>query len=506
MTRRTLFRLLVAFTIAWVAWAGWAMMGNSHPYELRVLDDLGSPIAAAVVDIGGSQVGITTEDGRVELVWSRSEIIEVSAPGHVPQRLTLSAQPEARFDIVLRARVLRGRVVDGSGEGVDGASIVAGAARGITDHEGYFQVRGAEEGEVEVTRPAWVPARFTWTGGTGESVVEIAPFQARAVHIDGDSMENRLDEFIDMAMTTELNALMIDLKGERGFVWYETQNDTAIEVGADYGAYDLEEVVRRAHDLGLYVIGRLVVFMDPIAAVNKPELAVWDSDLNAPYEARGQYFLDPTKAEARAYGMELAMEACSMGIDEIQFDYVRFPDARRESATFAGGVSPEVRQATISGFLASAVDTLRPMGCAVAADVFGFLTTARDDGGIGQLWEDVTAIVDVVSPMIYPSHYHPEFFNFPSVEQPGRLVELALEDGLRRLSDHRVVVRPWLQDFGYDADRVRQQIAAAERHGLGWMLWNAESQVTVEALRPAGEIGGAGGDAGTSGEAVQPDS
>lgn len=463
------------------------MLSTAHPYMLRVLDDLGAPITAAVIDVGGSQAGTTTEDGTVELVWSGSAVLEVSAPGHVPQRITLSAQPEARFDVVLRARVLRGRVVDESGEGVDAVAVAAGPARGVTDHDGYFQLRGAEEGEVEVTRPAWVPTSFVWTGGTGESVVEIEPLIAKAVHIDGDSMENRFDEFVDMAMTTELNALMVDLKGERGHVWYETRNETAIEVGADYGAYNLEEVVRRANDLGLYVIGRLVVFMDPIAAVNKPELAVWDTELNAPYEARGQYFLDPTKAEARAYGMELAIEACSMGIDEVQFDYVRFPDARRESASFAGGVTPEIRQATISGFLAEAVDTLRPMGCAVGADVFGFLTTARDDGGIGQVWEDVAGIVDVVSPMIYPSHYHPEFYDFPSTENPGRLVDRALADGIRRLDNSRVIVRPWLQDFGYDPARVREQIDAAESHGLGWMLWNAESQVTVDALQPAGE-------------------
>ncbi|HUG32859.1 MAG TPA: putative glycoside hydrolase [Acidimicrobiia bacterium] len=486
MARRTQFRLLVAFTIVWIAWAGWSLLGRSHPYELRVLDDQGTPVASAVVDIGGSQVGTTGDDGRVDLVWSSSAtVLEIGAPGHVPQRLTLNDQPADRFEVVLKARVLRGRVVDEEGTGIEGATVIAGAATGVSDTEGYFQVRGAEEGRVMVERPAWQPATFDWSGQTGETIVQLEPFIARAVHIDGDSMREDFDRFVDMAMDTELNALMIDLKDETGKVWYDTANETAIEVGAAEAAYDLGRVVQRSEELGLYVIGRIVLFNDPIAAANKPEMAVWDSDTNSPYEARGQFFLDPTDPDARQYGLDLAVEACEAGVDEIQFDYVRFPDARRESAIFDGGVNPEVRLATITGLLGSAVETLRPLGCAVAADIFGYLTTAKDDGGIGQRWEDVAAIVDVVSPMLYPSHYDPGWYGFEAPNQfPGELVDLALADGMERLP-RQVVVRPWLQDFGYDAAQVRAQIQSAEQYGLGWMLWNAASNVTVEALRPA---------------------
>jgi len=485
VTRRTQFRLLVAFTIVWAAWAAWATLGRSHPFELRVLDDLGVPISSAVVDVNGSQVGTTGDDGRVEIVWTRStRVLEVNAPGHVPQRLNITDQPDDDLDVVLKARVLRGRVVDEDGEGVEAAVVGAGDGEGVTDAEGYFQIRGAEEGAVEVTRPAWIPASFTWDGGTGDSVVELVPFTARAVHIDGASMRDDFDRFVDMAMETELNALMIDLKDETGAVWYDTENSVAVDVGADTAVFDLEATVERAHDLGLYVIGRIVLFNDPIAAVARPEMAVWDSELDAPYEARGQYFLDPTDPDARQYGLDLAVEACSSGIDEIQFDYVRFPDARRESATFDGGVSPETRMATISSLLAEAVEALRPMGCAVAADIFGYLTTATNDGGIGQLWEEIAATVDVISPMLYPSHFHPEFYGFPSDENPGGVVDRALADGMNRL-DGEVIVRPWLQDFGYVESLVRDQISAAEEHGLGWMLWNAESVVSVDALQPA---------------------
>ncbi|MGD2102879.1 MAG: putative glycoside hydrolase [Acidimicrobiia bacterium] len=487
MTRRTVFRLLVAVTLAWLAWAGWSLVGRSDPYELRVLDDLGAPIASAVIDVDGSQVATTGSDGRADMVWTRSTtVLGVSAPGHIPRMLTLTDRPDEQFDVVLNARVLRGRVVDDAeGDGIEHARISAGSAEALSGEEGYYEIRGAEEGTVVVERPAWLPAEFEWDGGTGESVVEMTPFTARAVHIHGESVRDDIDGFIDMAMETELNALMIDLKDESGFVWYDTEVPIANEVGAAKKAYELSDTVARAHDLGLYVIGRLVLFNDPIAAVGKPELAVWDSENNVPYEANGQYFLDPTDPDSRQYGLDLAAEACAAGLDEIQFDYVRFPDNRRESAVFDGGVSPEIRLSTISSFLSEAVALLRPMECAVAADIFGYLTAATDDGGIGQRWEEIAGIVDVVSPMLYPSHYDNDWYGFTNPnDHPAEMVDLALQDGFERLT-HQVVVRPWLQDFGYDASQVRAQISSAESHGVGWMLWNAKSNVTVDALRPA---------------------
>jgi hypothetical protein len=197
-------------------------------------------------------------------------------------------------------------------------------------------------------------------------------------------------------------------------------------------------------------------------------------------------FLDPTDPAARAYALDLAVEACSLGVDEIQFDYVRFPDSRPETVHFDGGVTIDVRTEAIRSFLRTAVEVLHAEGCAVAADVFGFVTSVEDDGGIGQNWIDVTSVVDVASPMLYPSHYGAGWFGYESPnDHPAPVVDRALVDGLDRLS-RQVVVRPWLQDFGYNSSQVRAQIEVAEAHGLGWMLWNAFSNVTVDALDAAG--------------------
>ena len=234
------------------------------------------------------------------------------------------------------------------------------------------------------------------------------------------------------------------------------------------------------------MIGRIVSFQDPLAARRAPQMSVWDTSTGAPFHKGGQWFLDPTDPNAQDYALELAREACSRGVDEIQFDYVRFPDGFTAAVVFDEGADPNTRIRTIVGFLSRARDELHELGCAVAADVFGFTTTARDDGGIGQLWPEVAKVVDVISPMLYPSHYASGWFGFDNPNNhPADVVSEALQDGVERLSSG-TVIRPWLQDFGYDASQVRQEIGAAEGHGFGWMLWNAVSNITTDALDPAG--------------------
>lgn len=487
VTRSTQFRLLIAFTVAWAVWAGWSLLGRATPFDLLVLDDLGTPVAAANVDMNGTQVGRSGSDGTVPLEWKSSSVLEVSAPGHVTRMVNVSERPEGTVNVVLTARVFRARIVDPDGDPVPAARVAFGAVQAFSDDEGRVVIRGAEPGEITVNRPAWSGATHNWAGGSGEDEIQIEPFLARAVHITGDAVRDRFSNFIGMALDTELNALMVDLKDEAGLIWFQTTNPVAVEIGAAMNAWDLRDVVAQAAQNDLYVIGRLVLFTDPIAAVKKPSMAVWDTATNGPFSWNGQFFLDPTDADARKYGLDLAVEVCGMGIDEVQFDYVRFPDRRPESVQFDGGVSYDVRVATINAFLEEAVELLHPMGCAVGADVFGFITRqgSPDDGGIGQNWEAVARIVDVISPMVYPSHYSTGWYGFEVPNNnPGPMVRAALTDGLNRLP-RNVIVRPWLQDFSsYGPTEVRAQIDVAEEFGMGWMLWNSVSNVTVDALGP----------------------
>ena len=480
--------MLVVVTLGWIVWAAIGLTRGSDAFTLRVVDDTGAPISEAVVALGQRQLGLTDAEGLV-MIESVEGPIEISAPGHMSSTIRPAAATDGSVDAVLKARVLRGRVVDASGEPVSGATVAAGLGRGTSDDAGRFTARGAESGTVAVTRPAWEPVRFEWAGGPGDQEVVMEPRMVKAVHMTGEAVEERLDHFVEMTHSTELNALMVDLKDESGFAQYDTEVATAMDLEAVAGRYDLAAVVQRAADEDLYLIGRLVAFQDPVAARADHDMAVWDTATDAPFSADDQYFLDPTDPDARAYIMEMAVEACEAGVDEIQFDYVRFPDSRPQSIRFDEGVTADIRSETIRSFLADAVDTLHPVGCAVAADVFGFVTTASDDGGIGQHWVEVTSVVDVASPMLYPSHYTSGWFGFEEPgDNPGEVVDGALGDAMSRLA-HRTVVRPWLQDFGYDEALVREQIEVAESYGLGWMLWNAFSEVTEDALVPEGSDG-----------------
>ena len=275
------------------------------------------------------------------------------------------------------------------------------------------------------------------------------------------------------------------MKDESGLIFYPSTVALAEQVEAIRPVYRLEDVVEASADAELYLIGRIVTFQDPIAARAAPELAVWDTGTGAPYRKNGQYFLDPTDADARQYALDLAVESCEAGFDEIQFDYVRFPDGFGNSAVFDQGSGSEIRPIIIRDFLAEASALLNPAGCAVAADIFGFITSTTGDGGIGQYLEELASVVDVLSPMLYPSHYSEGWFGFdvPN-DHPGPVVGRALDDGMERL-DSTAVFRPWIQDFYYNAAQVRAEIEAAEARGLGWMLWNAVSRFTEGALLPA---------------------
>ena len=483
MSRRLLFRLLVALSLVWATWAGWGLASGATPLTVSVVDDVGAPVAGAELWRGDTLVGTTSDAGSATIDWTGGvSALAVTAPGYPMLQIPVLGQPASSMEAVLRPQLLRGRIVDPDGRAVEGAYVTSSAGTSVSDLNGQFTLRKAEPGPVQVWRPAWEGAVFEWDGSPGEEAVAIAPETRKAVHINGDAAEERWSEFLALAQTTELNALMLDLKDETGAVLYDTSVTLAHQIGAVSPKYDLEQVIIDAERAGIYLIGRIVSFQDPIAAIRAPDLAVWDAAIGAAYSYNGQYFLDPTDPMAQAYALDLAVEACAAGVHEVQFDYVRFPDNRRDGAVFDAGASEDIRIATIRDFLATAVAELHPLGCAVAADIFGFITKAVDDGGIGQKWEEVTSVIDVASPMLYPSHYASGWYGFQNpVDNPAALVGYALDDGLGRLA-RQIVVRPWLQDFGYDAGQVRAQIEEANSRGLGWMLWNAQSNITVEAL------------------------
>ena len=327
------------------------------------------------------------------------------------------------------------------------------------------------------------------------SVVTPSPFRSRlpeeirGVHVTMALMTltGKLDEYLGLTRDG-LNTIELDVKDENGNVAF-VRGAPAIAVhdGAARPFYDPREVVGKAHRAGVYLIGRVVTFEDPITSARHPELAIRRSDGSLWHTNGGLGWLNPYSRAAWRYDVDVAVAAARAGFDEIQFDYVRFPSDGDLSVIRYPGAHPQPMQRTIAAFLRYAASRLHPLGVRVSADVFGL--SATHDLGIGQYPAQVGKVVDSIYPMAYPSHYRPGEFNLPNPDDaPRATVSDSLRDFRAVLPPGGARLVPWLQDFSlgrtYTAADVEAQIEAARAHVTsGFMLWNASGLYTAQALR-----------------------
>jgi hypothetical protein len=310
----------------------------------------------------------------------------------------------------------------------------------------------------------------------------------------------RFYDLVALADTTEINAFVIDVKDGTGYLTYRSSVPTAVAIGANglIRARDVRErlAVLRAH--GIHPIARILVAKDPLLAEHRPEWAVRDTSGGLWKDRFGTAWVDAYRDSVWIYAADIAAEAILMGFREIQFDYVRFPDEPAEllaRAKFPARRPGESRRDGIRRNLRLARDRIQVFGVPFTLDVFGLTTSATGDLGIGQYWEDVLTLADVVLPMVYPSHYYRGAYglDWPNAE-PYEVVRRALVDGIRRASEvpEAARIRPFLQSFSirrvrYTAVEVRAEIDAVEDLGLtDWILWNASGRYPAAAFRRSG--------------------
>ena len=314
------------------------------------------------------------------------------------------------------------------------------------------------------------------------------PVEVRGVHVTAAlaSLPGKLDEYVALERDG-LTVLELDVKDENGEVGFVSRSvPLAVSIGAARDHYDPRAAARLAHEHGVYLIGRIVVFEDPILSRMRPQLAVRRSDGSVWQDGAGLGWTNPYDRRVWEYNVDLAVAAARAGFDEIMFDYVRFPsDGHVESAVFRMSGNLAKRDA-VPAFLRYATRRLRSYDVRVGAAVFG-LSAARDLG-IGQLPARIAAHVDTIYAMTYPSLFGPGELGIgdPSAA-PGETVTRALRRFARRLRGTDALLVPWVQDFSfsipYDLDMVRAQIDAARRSGAkGFMLWNPEGVYTEQAL------------------------
>jgi hypothetical protein len=329
-----------------------------------------------------------------------------------------------------------------------------------------------------------------------------APDTLRGLYVNRwAALGRKLTDLIGVAKRTEVNALVIDVKDDRGFVLYRSNVPLAREIGADTadGHWMSSSKLRAVLDTmvahKIYPIARIVVAKDPLLAQKRLDLAIKrKSDLQPWLDKNGKPWLDPHQPEVWKYAVDLAREAHELGFSEVQLDYVRFPDEKRlVSETVYPLANGRIRAQVIRDQLGFVRSALKPLGMRVTADVFGLTATDTTDMGIGQRWEMFIDQVDVVLPMIYPSHFARGTYRLRNPNaRPYETIDHALKDAIARSDSipNAASIIPWYQDFTlgaprYGAAQIRAQMKAGYDNGFqSWILWNPSSNYTIAALEP----------------------
>lgn len=455
-------------------------------FEVVGADDLTPVVADLVVE---EAVAVTDDDGLATVVWDEKPVdVSISAAGFHDTNMTVAEQPlEGPIQIRLDPVVLNGQVTSSDGQPLPGSAVRLGRLEAVSDDDGEFTFFRAEPGPMEVDRPAWEPATLAWDGSTDTIAIELEPRMIRALRVAGDGSGagsvTKWADLLELADNTGINAFVVDTQDESGFVYHDTDVALAYEIGAVKPSYDAKQLIADMDAHGLYKITRIVTFQSDQLARERPEIAAIDTSTGKPWVNNKNFaWLDPTDRGSWDYPLELAEEACRLGFDEIQFDYIRFPSDGPISRLsfddlsaddYYSEASQQLRIETIAAFLKEAHGRLNPLGCAVAADIFAITLESSSDEGIGQSPREFSSSVDVLSPMIYTYTYGSGWKGWSDpTDHAVELVEAALDAGIPRL-DGYAIYRPWLQRAFLEDSEILAVQEVANARDLGWMLWSA---------------------------------
>jgi hypothetical protein len=464
--------------------------------QIEVVSADETPLADATLLVDGGTVGVTAADGTTTVSLLRGTDVEAVAAGHDPN---LGAVPdEGPLRIALRGNVASGTVRDDAGEPVAGARVfVDGADTFVrTDEDGTYELPDVPAGATLVYKMPGYRLHEVATEDHLALDVVLAPFEARALYAPAAVFETagRLDALLALLDRTEANALVIDVKETDGRLFYATDLPEAAEVGAirETPIFDLEELLPALKERGIYTIARMVVMKDNTTAAARPELAVMNTATGEPWRDNiGGAWLDPAAPGVAEYVASIARDLADKGFDEVQLDYIRFfSDGPYDLADTNLPNTQSFRLPHIQRVLRIVSEELATTRAFLGADVFPISFIVPDDQGIGQRPEVIMPYVDYFCPMVYPSHYGPGVFGFPVPnEYPYEVIDETLQIMNRQAEGLPVVIRPWIQDFGYGsfppytAAQVQAEMAAARDNGaVGWMIWNARATFTEAAL------------------------
>lgn len=327
------------------------------------------------------------------------------------------------------------------------------------------------------------------------------PVTSKGIYVTAAGAQNQLDHLISLVDSCELNTMVIDIKDDDGYITYAMDYPEAKELKATTTyIQDIDAVIKKLKEKGIYTIARVVTFKDPVLAERRPELALKNKDGSMFRDKANQAWVNPYNKKVWEYVVGVAKECAKVGFDEVNFDYIRFStDSGMAHVDFGEESLTKTKIETVTEFVKYACEQLKPLGVYVSADVYGAIINSKIDAKIvGQSYVEMSRYLDYICPMIYPSHYGNGYYgiDYPDT-QPYELIMGALKSSRTALSEikegeHCAKVRPWLQDFTaswlshyirYEADEVREQIEAVYDSGYTqWLLWNGIMNYTKDAL------------------------
>jgi len=312
----------------------------------------------------------------------------------------------------------------------------------------------------------------------------------RGVYFTGESAgSSRFIEKLPQYRAAGINAVVFDVKDITGIVHTRSNVEQVKKFRLNSrGAIDnLPKLIRECRRNGMYVIARIAVFRDHLLYESDPSARIKSRSTGREWKSgAGERWCDPTNSSVQEYNISLACELADSGVDEVQFDYIRFPTAGEQAdAAYAWSGGVMEKRAAIAAFLKNAHQRLRARNCFLSIDIFGVVAWGKevDIEKTGQQIDLLAENCDVISPMLYPSHFNDSFDGFA---RPGDHPYHFIMTGCRKvreLAGHsKVIVRPWLQAFAwrvsrYNAEYVVEQVkGSSDGGGYGYLFWNASNK------------------------------
>lgn len=305
---------------------------------------------------------------------------------------------------------------------------------------------------------------------------------------------NKFEKILGIAVATEINSLVIDVKDDDGLMTYKSEIQIVEEVEANKSARikDIKALMDLLKEYDIYPIARIVTFKDKNFASHRTDHAIQLKAGGVWRDNKGVAWVNPFDKFVWDYNIAIAKEAVLNGFKEIQFDYIRFPDNAKSynPITEFPGREGRAKDEAVEDFLEYAKKELEPYKVNLAADVFGVITKSWDDRpeDIGQTWRKMAKSIDYMCPMIYPSHYGPGWYGYAVPDQePYGVLSGALKEAIERNAslENPPIIRPWIQGFTapwikghikYNPKEIREQIIAGKELGINeYLVWNASN-------------------------------